>query len=484
VETLPLIKESHSFYDTFDWLLYQQGFFLCHINKTFVIADISNNKILHKISVKQEAVPKFWWDFPPSAFQSLLKKVIDVRALLLLFRWNFQNNPGFLLNNDKKRVVRISFYKLYLNQGKKKITFRNSLSLQSIRGYGEDLQKALDVVHNLSLKTEPGSDFMQALSQLKFRPGKYSTKITIQLIKTETSREASRKILNQFLRIMRQNEKGIIDDIDTEFLHDYRVAIRRTRSFLSQAKGIFPQDKVRYFRQKLGELQRRTNRLRDLDVYLLNSENFLAVLPDSLKKGVDLLFVALKEEREYELNKVREHLENNSTWQLLKEWEQYIKTTEIPETPNSHVAIHPFSRKIIQRRLRRVLKKGNKLLDHQPEDEALHSLRIDCKKLRYLLEFFSSLYDANDINILVKHLKSLQNLLGDYNDLSVQISDLSGRLKNLSKLPENTVEQAAAFGGLLTYFRLKQTDLRNNFSQVFREFSDRSHLEIYDRLFS
>jgi CHAD domain-containing protein len=483
-EILPSSKETHYFYDTFDWLLYQEGLFLYKINQTYVIANINNKKILHKISLKQDAVTKFWWDFPPSAFQSLLKKVIDVRALLALFRWDIQSTPGFLLNNDEKRVIRISFNKTYLNQGKKKVQFRNSLSLQSIRGYGQDLQRALDAVHGFSVKAEPGSDFLQALSQLNFRPGKYSSKITIRLKKTETSREAARKILNQFLRIMRQNEKGIIDDIDTEFLHDYRVAIRRTRSFLSQAKGIFPHEKTRYFRQKLGEMQRKTNRLRDLDVYLLNRENYLAVLPDSLKKGVEPLFAALKKEREQELNKVRENLGDMDTRQLLKEWEQFLKTTEMPETPNSHGAIHPFSRKIIKNRLRRVLKKGNKLLDHEPEDEALHSLRIDCKKLRYLLEFFSSLYDANGINILVKQLKSLQNLLGDYNDLSVQISDLSGRLKNLSKVSENSIEQAAAFGGLLTFFKQKKTELRNNFSQVFREFSDVSHLNIYDQLFS
>ena len=155
----------------------------------------------------------------------------------------------------------------------------------------------------------------------------------------------------------------------------------------------------------------------------------------------------------------------------------------MPETPNSQVAIHPLSRKIIKNRLKRILKKGHKLLTGQPEDEALHSLRIDCKKLRYLLEFFSSLYDADGINTLVRQLKSLQNLLGDYNDLSVQIADLSVRFKKLSEIPETPVEQAAALGGLLTFFQQKQTELRNNFAQVFREFSNKSHLEIYDRLF-
>ena len=47
-------------------------------------------------------------------------------------------------------------------------------------------------------------------------------------------------ILRHTLAVMRANEEGIKADWDTEFLHDYRTAVRRTRSALSQIPGIFP----------------------------------------------------------------------------------------------------------------------------------------------------------------------------------------------------------------------------------------------------
>jgi CHAD domain-containing protein len=49
-------------------------------------------------------------------------------------------------------------------------------------------------------------------------------------------------------------------------------------------------------------------------------------------------------------------------------------------------------------------------------------LRIDSKKLRYLLEFFAELYDSTTVSRLVSELKKLQNVLGVINDTQVQLA--------------------------------------------------------------
>ena len=69
------------------------------------------------------------------------------------------------------------------------------------------------------------------------------------------------------------------------------------------------------------------------------------------------------------------------------------------------------------------IQKGNQIgtsITPSSPDVLLHKLRIECKKLRYLLEFFSSLFAQKEINYLIKQLKILQDNLGDLNDLSVQ----------------------------------------------------------------
>ena len=46
--------------------------------------------------------------------------------------------------------------------------------------------------------------------------------------------------LGEFLSAMRDNLPGLLDDVDTEFLHDFRVAVRRTRSTLKLGRPVLP----------------------------------------------------------------------------------------------------------------------------------------------------------------------------------------------------------------------------------------------------
>ena len=55
-------------------------------------------------------------------------------------------------------------------------------------------------------------------------------------------------------------------------------------------------------------------------------------------------------------------------------------------------------------------------------DASVHKVRIECKKLRYLLEYFAPLYIDNNHKKNVARLKSLQDKLGDFNDSSTQLA--------------------------------------------------------------
>ncbi|HSQ57152.1 MAG TPA: CHAD domain-containing protein, partial [Gemmata sp.] len=72
---------------------------------------------------------------------------------------------------------------------------------------------------------------------------------------------------------------------------------------------------------------------------------------------------------------------------------------------------------------RRVLREGAAITPASPP-EAIHDLRKTAKKLRYLMEFFRSLYPTDKIGPLVKILKGLQDHLGAYQDVHVQIGQL------------------------------------------------------------
>ncbi len=77
-------------------------------------------------------------------------------------------------------------------------------------------------------------------------------------------------IYQALLDNINRNIPGVLADWDTEFLHDLRVAIRRTRSGLSLVKKVLPDAVVARFKRDFGLLGSLTGPTRDLDVYLLN----------------------------------------------------------------------------------------------------------------------------------------------------------------------------------------------------------------------
>ncbi|MCB0297264.1 MAG: CHAD domain-containing protein, partial [Calditrichaeota bacterium] len=108
---------------------------------------------------------------------------------------------------------------------------------------------------------------------------------------------ALQRILRELREVMQQNEPGVIADIDSEFLHDFRVAVRRTRSALGQLKGVFAAERLAQFRSDFAEIGKATNLLRDLDVYLLDRRHYEAMLPETLQGALAPLFTHLEAER-------------------------------------------------------------------------------------------------------------------------------------------------------------------------------------------
>ena len=128
--------------------------------------------------------------------------------------------------------------------------------------------------------------------------------------------------------------------------------------------------------------------------------------------------------------------------------------------------------------------KAGRLIDEKTPDSDIHSLRIECKKLRYLLEFFSSLFPQNEMSIIVKQLKKLQDNLGDFNDLSVQQKSLKNYLSKIDNNSNDKNIVPLAVGGLIAVLYQKQQVLKNQFTQKFDEFSKTKNIKLYKKLFS
>jgi CHAD domain-containing protein len=97
-------------------------------------------------------------------------------------------------------------------------------------------------------------------------------------------------------------------------------------------------------------------------------------------------------------------------------------------------------------------------------------LRIECKKLRYLLEFFRSLCHPDDVERVVKSLKRLQDNLGDFNDLQIQRETLKRFAEEMVAEGCATVESLMAMGRLVERLELRQAEERSRFTKRFAAF--------------
>lgn len=476
----PLLERNITYFDTFDWRLYKNGL-LCHQQENvFCLSSLKNQKVISALKISDGKTFRFWWDFPGGVFQERLAAVMDIRALLPLLTLRLRIKPHDVLNEDGKTVARIILPAPSLKGGGRP---KLRLEVEAIRGYPADYRKINRLIKELGMAAEEQPYLLHLFARARLTPGGYSTKINIQLDPATQAREVVRKILLQFLSLIKLNQPGILEDLDSEFLHDFRVAIRRTRSIMGQVKYVFPSGRITQFRRRLGTLQRSTNHLRDLDVYLLRKEQYRSILPEKFQPGIDIFFKSIQEERSREQQKIKSLLSSPHYLKLITDWENYLQNKNIPSSQNSHIEVLPFSQKIIGQRLQKVLQKGNQLIGKKPGKKKLHELRIECKKLRYLLEFFSFLYAENKISLMADHLKTLQNLLGDINDLSIQISDLEQRFESYRQSPEPDAVVLAGMGGLLTYFPQRQQELIKHFQETFRKFSSPDILAISGELF-
>ncbi len=114
----------------------------------------------------------------------------------------------------------------------------------------------------------------------------------------------------------------------------------------------------------------------------------------------------------------------------------------------------------------------------------LHALRIHCKKLRYLMEFFAGLFPPETINGSIEQLKLLQDNLGDFNDLRVQEEYLLTVAKELPVNRGQSEKIFLAIGSLVGTLGRDRKIVKDAFAETFADFSAPANRELFENLFA
>jgi CHAD domain-containing protein len=480
-----------AFYDTFDGRLYRAGSCMEEIrggggSPRIVWRRLRDLALLGQLDAE---IPVFARDLPAGALRDRLEAILEMRALTRLVALRSRLHPLELLNRDGKIVLRLRLedHSIIPATGKRARRLPRRLQVLPVKGYRQERKKAVALLDGeMGLLSVERDVLDEALKAEGLVPGGYSSKMEFSFGPEVSAGEAARTVLGRLLDIMKANEQGVRDCVDSGFLHDFRVAVRRTRSMLGQMKSVFPAVILERFRPEFAWLGEITSRPRDMDVYLLDFPAFRESLPEEVRGALDPLHVFLQEEKRKEYASLVRNLASRRYRELLRKWKNYLEKPRRSggaHPPDAMRAVKDVAREKIWKMYRRVEREGLSIGPGSPPED-LHELRKTCKKLRYLLEFFSHLFSPNTVARLVGSLKVLQNNLGEFQDLEVQsmeIGDFSRHMEEEGNVPGRTF---LAMGMLVEAKKEHQHCVREEFASVFGQFHRGKNRRRFARLFS
>lgn len=242
-------------------------------------------------------------------------------------------------------------------------------------------------------------------------PDRKTLQITAQL-RTDV---ALRMLLLNELAIMEFSEVCFIQQQDAECLHDYRVALRRSRIVLTRIQGVFPVREVRLFSGKLSRLGQVTGRCRDLDVCLQNWPEYVAIT-DAANQ---LIFDYLQQQQHILRTNLINELCGQKYSLFKKRWRDFLSAEPAAtRMPNAKIPVCVMANKQMDNALHKITR-NIRLINTDSSDRKFHKLRIVCKRLRYLLDYFNELNTNVAYVNLMPEIKKLQDKLGVYQDLIV-----------------------------------------------------------------
>jgi CHAD domain-containing protein len=455
--------------DTFDWRLHRAGLTLELTTGAgpgeLTLTGPDGERILARPG--RLTWPARADSLPDGPLRARLQPVTGVRALLPAARGASVILSPRVLNADAKTVAWVTLDKLSVSYPAP-ADLPSRLSVTAVRGYQAQAERLAQILAGAPGVEPKGlSPLDAALAAAGRRAGDYSSQVDVHLTRGMAARAAVAAVLLHLLGTLEANVAGIIRDLDTEFLHDLRVSVRRTRSVLKLVGDALPAELVKAFLPEFKWLGDLTTPTRDLDVYLLKYPGIAAGLVAATPAELRPFHAHLIRSRSAARRRLVRGLRSQRFARLAREWRAALEG--LPAAPRGQAAADLAARSI-RRAYRRVLRQG-RAIDASSPAENLHDLRKRCKELRYLLESFASLHDPATHERAVKGLKGLQDCLGEFQDCEVQQHEIrmfAAQMMSDSEVPATAL---LAMGELAGQVALRERDARGKFAGRFREFA-------------
>ncbi len=471
--------------DTFDWRLHRAGLALAYEHAS------RGGRLLLTASdgTPQAEQPAAGWqprrlslaeDLPAGPVRDRIAALTRPRALLPVVTTSSTVRVNRLTNPDGKTVARLvvdasSLSHAGVNHRTAGLPAR--LVIAEVRGYPGQARRAARLLEEVpGVTPATRSRLTEALSALGRHPADYTSSVDAEITAQMPARVAVATLLLRLLDTLEENVDGVLRDIDTEFLHDLRVSVRRTRSAIKLLGEVLPGDLAGQFAPEFKWLGDLTTPTRDLDVHLLGlpamTEHLLAARPEDLEP----FRVFLEKRRAREFRLLAAAMRSPRFRTLTEHWRKALVEVRDAAGPlgRRRRPPGPVAAELAVARtgqvFRKVAARGG-AITAASAPESLHDLRKRCKELRYLLEFFAPLYEPAAYKKVIGDLKQLQDCLGEFQDSQVQREEI-GALAD-AMLADHAAPAATllAMGEIAARLAESQARARADFSRRFAAFA-------------
>jgi CHAD domain-containing protein len=462
-------------YETFDWRFLSADSVLEHRRHPdgaalLVWRSLSTGEVLGQLPIDE--VPPFVWHLPSTPFVERLARITEVRAIVPLVTLDTDLDVSRLVDGDGKTLARVTLDRSTVEGAG---PLPPVIELSPVRGYDDEARRlAALLAAQVALTPQPEDVITTALRAVGFAPGSYSSKLRLHLDPESTALDAWTTVLRALFATMQANEGGLRDDVDSEFLHDFRVAVRRTRSVLADSKGILDADTRAWAREEFRWIGQVTSPPRDADVFLLTLPEFEAALPEARRGDLKPFGAFLEEQQTRAHADLVASLDSERYAALVARWRGLLDEG-LPAAADADASAPAveIAGAHITKAHRRVIRDG-RAINAASHPEELHELRKEAKRLRYLLECFGSLFATDLVAPVVRELKGLQDVLGDYQDNQVQAEAIERLGQQMIEGRDVPAATLIAMGGIVEHLDVRGDEARDRFAARFAQFDTKA----------
>jgi len=484
VRRRPLARQRITFLDTSDGRVGRAGACLT------VTADADGHRIqwqqgnLH-VGCTLGGTVQFAWDLPQGSLRQRIETIIESRRLLPLAETEQDGVLLDVLDEARKTVARLSIVAGRARASKPRSpwqSFQPFLTLNALRGYDNQCAGPIAIV-----ESRPGierSDLALQSHVLHAIGVSVPQDVSAYHVKLDPEVRAgigSRQMHRELLRIIAANHAGVLTASDGDCLHAFRVGVQRGHALFGQIDGLLPRAEIDHFKTELSWLVRITAPARDLDVLLLGLRSPSKDLNEDQQR---LLLAHLEQARTQAQEALVEQLTSERYEQLVSRWQEFISPAVRVESDDGCSAAQLVT--IVSERALRLYGRTLAGIEHVSSDTPIHDLhqiRMDAEELCDLIDAAASLYDPEDLTIVMRALRRLLSVLGEFNDACAQTSWLRQYAVALdeTECDATLVRRAAeALAGLTDRRRDK---LRKPTNQALLRFGESATHVAFERVF-